>query len=897
MSEIANTGSGSSLIAATKDTVPGNTGTTATLSVGGSVTGTVDTTGDQDWFRITLEAGQAYRFDLEGSGASALFDPYVRVFNADGTQVAELDSLEGDPERMSFVATSSGTYYVSAAGFNTSTGTYKLSAAVTTPGDAIDWGTKLAPAGNVVKVYFAASGETYAGETSIGWSSYEIAQALDAIGQYANYVNLTFTRSLSAADATFKLVKNNGANTGDLAFFGPPGETDPGVGWFNAKGQGWNTAGLARGGLAYAVIVHETGHGLGLAHPHDNGGISTIMPNVAADTDYGTFDLNQGVFTTMSYNDAWATGPDGVVTGTDYGYQATAMALDIAVLQAKYGANTTAHSAGDTYALPGSDGAATAYSCLWDTGGIDTLTYNGSGAATLDLRAATLKYEVGGGGYVSYVAGVHGGYTIAHGVVIENASGGTGADTITGNDAANRLEGNAGNDTIDGGAGDDTLVGGAGDDTLTGGAGLDIASYAGAAGAIAVSLALTGPQAVGGGQGSDTLASIEGLAGGAYNDVLTGNDGQNLLIGGAGNDILSAAGGDDTLYGELGDDTLSGGSGIDWIYGGDGNDTMTGDAGLDALFGEAGDDIIYAEGLSGESISDAGNSLDGGAGNDRLTGGGGVDWLFGQDGNDTLSGAGGTDALFGGDGIDTLLGGDGGDSIDGGYGNDTMKGGSGVDWLYGSFGNDELRGDDGGDALFGQEDDDTLYGGAGGDSLDGGDGSDIIYGDDGVDWLFGQAGDDTLYGGNDGDVLFAGTGNDSLYGGAGGDSLDGGAGNDILAGGAGIDVLWGDSGADQFLFFLASEGGDVIRDFVSGIDTVGISSLGFGLNFTGALRAGMFESGNGLPATLAAIGPVFYYDTTGHGLWFDATGGSSADITIIAGFETGTVKAADIFVV
>ena len=41
----------------------------------------------------------------------------------------------------------------------------------------------------------------------------------------------------------------------------------------------------------------------------------------------------------------------------------------------------------------------------------------GNGATTIDLRAATLQYEVGGGGFVSFVAGIHGGFTIASGVV------------------------------------------------------------------------------------------------------------------------------------------------------------------------------------------------------------------------------------------------------------------------------------------------------------------------------------------------------------------------------------------------------------------------------------------------------------------------------------------------
>jgi Ca2+-binding RTX toxin-like protein len=94
-------------------------------------------------------------------------------------------------------------------------------------------------------------------------------------------------------------------------------------------------------------------------------------------------------------------------------------------------------------------------------------------AATIDLRAAHLGYGEGSGGYISFAAGIFGGFTIANGVVIENATGAGGADRITGNEAGNRLSGRGGDDSIAGGDGDDLLVGGDGNDSLEGGAGAD----------------------------------------------------------------------------------------------------------------------------------------------------------------------------------------------------------------------------------------------------------------------------------------------------------------------------------------------------------------------------------------------------------------------------------------
>ena len=84
----------------------------------------------------------------------------------------------------------------------------------------------------------------------------------------------------------------------------------------------------------------------------------------------------------------------------------------------------------------------------------------------IDLRAATIDYSPTGGGAISYVAGIIGGYTIAQGVVIENATGGSGDDRLTGNAAANELTGGAGEDVLIGGDGADVLRGGGGADTF-----------------------------------------------------------------------------------------------------------------------------------------------------------------------------------------------------------------------------------------------------------------------------------------------------------------------------------------------------------------------------------------------------------------------------------------------
>ena len=167
-------------------------------------------------------------------------------------------------------------------------------------------------------------------------------------------------------------------------------------------------------------------------------------------------------------------------------------AFDVAALQHLYGARTDFASGDNFYTLPdpGTDAGAAWDGAIWDTGGIDTIGYHGSADAVIDLRPATLDNTPTGGGKLSYtynITDIGRGYSIAAdftnaiadrgsvtGVIIENATGGSGNDTITGNDTDNVLKGEIGhdvlygydgNDTLDGGSGDDTMYGMGGDDT------------------------------------------------------------------------------------------------------------------------------------------------------------------------------------------------------------------------------------------------------------------------------------------------------------------------------------------------------------------------------------------------------------------------------------------------
>lgn len=435
----------------------------------------------------------------------------------------------------------------------------------TKPTQAIDWGTKV-PGGKTISVYFVPDGGRVAdswGDTyeSDGMNAYEIGQFFRAFDLIERSVDLHFERvtSRSAADFVVGVDIDNEMGRNTLGWMEPAGEPRAGNAMFNAK-QWDRTAGgdLTEGGYSFVTIVHELLHGLGLAHPFDRGGTSTIFKGVTRNDgfDVGPDWLNQGVFTTMSYASGFQRGPVGTSAEhrgyTTHGYEIGPSPLDIAVLQAKYGANTS-HASGDTrYVLPDANVRGTGYEAIWDTGGTDVIVYNGKRDVTINLQEPTLQYEKGGGGFVSGAKGVAGGFTIAVGVTIENARSDRGDDRLVGNDAGNWISGRGGKDKLLGKAGDDTLLGGSGDDKLLGGDGADM---------------LKGQNAA---------------------DVLKAGDGDDQLQGGAGRDLLVGGVGDDTLLGGKGADVLHGDAGADTLVGGTGNDTLFGGADADLFQFTAG---------------------------------------------------------------------------------------------------------------------------------------------------------------------------------------------------------------------------------------------------------------------------------------------------------------------
>ncbi|WP_109829187.1 M10 family metallopeptidase C-terminal domain-containing protein [Proteus mirabilis] len=281
------------------------------------------------------------------------------------------------------------------------------------------------------------------------------------------------------------------------------------------------------GSFVYNTFIHELGHSLGLFH------IWEYILNEKHKV------LDSIKYSVMSYKC-----PD--IKDADFGglYPMTFMLVDILLLQYLYGENMTTRLENNTYGFHSNTGRA-AYSlnniedklvsCIWDSGGIDTL----------DFSLYTVNQVINlNEGCFSDIGGLRSNISIAYKTIIENAIGGKGDDTLIGNPFDNNLIGGDGNDLFYGGDGNDLFYGGSGNDVIYGE------------------------------MGNDVLYGDDG------DDMLIDYYGANMLNGGKGNDRICVASTDrglpgrNIILGGEGDDEIYLGTGTHRITGGQGNDTF-----------------------------------------------------------------------------------------------------------------------------------------------------------------------------------------------------------------------------------------------------------------------------------------------------------------------------------
>jgi hypothetical protein len=273
---------------------------------------------------------------------------------------------------------------------------------------AAQWGDNLSiNAGEQVgeyKYYFATPDDSgaeifssyFADPNYTGWSA--IAPVTEefkntyrgAYQSWAHVTNLSFVESVTFEGASVIIVN---ARYNDKGFF------DNGVRQLLGSHQGLanletgdladlplitdtnayvnDIADLGPGSSVFATAIHETGHGIGLSHPHDRGlGVSSsgVFPGlISGDSDgnlsLGLYGLVQTPFTIMSYKRGY-TGP--TITSDKALYSDTAitpMPLDIAAAQIKYGTNRSTNAGNTLYTFDPE-----VWQSLYDAGGIDRVT-------------------------------------------------------------------------------------------------------------------------------------------------------------------------------------------------------------------------------------------------------------------------------------------------------------------------------------------------------------------------------------------------------------------------------------------------------------------------------------------------------------------------------------------
>ena len=299
-------------------------------------------------------------------------------------------------------------------------------------------------------------------------------QAERALQAWADVANIKFTKidHDKESNITFGNFKGDGQayatmphSTGDEKDY--RGYSTNGQSWFNIdyttadeEDSVYTNLHPKLGNYGRLAITHEIGHTLGLDHPGEYNG-NQWHPSYK-DATY-TEDSHQ--YTSMSYWNESNTGGDH-----QGHYPAAPLIDDIAAIQRLYGPNMETRTGDTTYGF-NSNTDRDFYTAknakdklvfsVWDAGGNDTFDFSGFNQdQTINLNATAF----------SNVGGLKNNISIAKGVTIENATGGSGNDIIIGNDADNILIG---------GDGDDIIYGGRGQDTLTGGKGHDIFLYLG----------------------------------------------------------------------------------------------------------------------------------------------------------------------------------------------------------------------------------------------------------------------------------------------------------------------------------------------------------------------------------------------------------------------------------
>ena len=805
---------------------PASIDTTYTISVGDAFEGALENRSDEDWIKVELVAGRSYDIGLKGVGPEAVVDTVLKIFNADGEEVASNDDIEWEAVNLfsmvEFSPDADGEYYISASGYPSgsrdNSGTYRI-----TVFDEQDDNPETPLAVSVGERFQGTLDDKFDED----WIRVELVEG--------KTYNVTLTGIGADADTDTILRIYNAAGE-QVAYHD---DVDYAAGKVNsmltfspeAGGDYYISAGAYRGNPAqdnsgrYQVALYDTDadYTLTLTGTDASEYFHNRLTGSIGDDHLdgkGGWDWLEG-----------GAGADTLIGGASEdmaSYQHSDAGVEVRLDD---GTARGGHAEGDVFA------------------GRKTTEYVQGGGRSPDSGVPDFEELV-----ISFVFSEEDEEAEEIEILdVEDLFGSPHDDVLVGTYGSNWLKGYFGDDVLDGKEGNDRLYGGGGADALIGGPGNDTASYVYSDEGVEVNLqdgtgrggyaegdTFPGRQMIeytdpAGETRQVDVPDIENLYGSyEHDDVLVGAHSSNRLIGYKG---------DDELDGREGHDLLEGRDGADVLRGGEGNDLASyahSDAAVEvrlhdgtARGGDAEGDTFPGM-KTVEYVNPAGDTVE--------TEVPDVEDLIGSAHDDILVGAHGPNRLGGYRGDDELDGREGDDWLDGGPGADMLRGGEGNDTAsyFFSFQGVEVRlhngtargGEAEGDSFnitvkFGDTEDmvELLFI-PDIENLHGSTQADILAGDLRDNRINGDAGDDTLYGGPGGgdDLLMGGAGDDRIYGGIGNDTLEGGPGNDQLRGGLDDDTLDGGGGDDVFI--IATEGGnDTILDFGNGEDRIDLAAF------------------------------------------------------------------------
>jgi Ca2+-binding RTX toxin-like protein len=804
-------------------------GTTGHLLIGGTKSGSIESPGDIDWFKVQLNTDTTYRFETRGDSVNgALSDLYLELIDSTGASLGYAYSTNYLAS-LTYTVHGSGTYYVAASGFSSATGSYTVSAT----GVFDDYSNSTLTTGSLLVGNDAAGSIDFSGDhdwfkisltggvsyqfeilgsqTSENPLSYPSLRIYGETGQLLSGIyDLDSQKLFTALSNGTYYLDVSGAGTGTyiaraaiISLFGTNGND-------SITGDHGNNAIFGDGGndTIYGAAGDDTlGGGGGSDRINGGAGIDSVLGGDGNDIistsgiDYGERSASPGLveieyglweeYPRTYFFGEFIDGGSGVDT-IDYSSAASSVVVDLSL---GYGYTDDPNFVSYVETAESWGYSVSGYGLECFALAVDTIT---SPTSVVQLQVDASNKLIN----------------------FENISGSAFSDFLTGNNAVNVINGGTGADTMSGGLGNDTYyVDNAGDvvtessDTVNGGIDTIISSVTRTLGNYQENLTLSGTGAING-------------TGNSLANTIIGNSVANVINGGTGADTMSGGLGNDTYYVDnAGDvvtessDTVNGG--IDTIISSvtrtlgnyQENLTLSGTGAINGTGNSLANTII------GNSVA---NVINGGTGADTMSGGLGNDTYYVDNAGDVVTES--SDTVNGG--IDTII-----SSVTRTLGNYqenlTLSGTGAINGTGNSLAN----------TIIGNSVANVINGGTGADTMSGGLGNDTYYVDNAGDVVTESS--DTVNGGIDtiissvtrtlgnyqenltlsGTGAINGTGNslaNTIIGNSVANVINGGTGADTMSGGLGNDTYYVDNAGD-----VVTESSDTVN---GGIDTI-ISSV------------------------------------------------------------------------